>query len=196
MRKTIVILLLALAAAVLPAESVRIGAAAGVELLNRPTYRDLSEEFDDQANIIPGLYWEVLFDHLGIGMSCLGKFDRLPAETSTAPSEWFFDWIGTWDVRYHLTSQWVLDPFVEAGLGCAGRVELTDYEEFDVARERQPLELSLFGQVGGGLALRLEGLHVGARLNYRFLNDPPPATQFEPYPLKSFHFDLFAGLSL
>jgi hypothetical protein len=27
-------------------------------------------------------------------------------------------------------------------------------------------------------------------------NDVPPATQFQPYPLKSFRFDFFGGFSL
>ncbi len=73
---------------------------------------------------------------------------------------------------------------------------LTPRGEAGLPEDRQPLQLSLFTQVGGGLALRLDGMHVGAKMSWRLLNDPPPATRFEPYPLQSFRVDLFAGFSL
>ena len=55
--------------------------------------------------------------------------------------------------------------------------------------------LSIFGQMGGGLTVRLSDLHIGGKLLYRFINEIPPATQFEPCPLKSFQFVLFGGVS-
>ena len=190
------LLLFALAAGLAGAESVRLGGVAGVELLERPTYGGVVRGFDDPASLIPGFYVEVLIDHVGVGLTGLGRFDRLEAETAGEPADWFFDWIGSLDARYHFLRGFPLDPFVEAGLGSAGRVGIGSGAEDAPAEDGQPLQLSLFAQLGAGLALRLEGAHVGAKLSWRVFNDPPPATRFEPYPLRSFHFDLFAGLSL
>jgi len=109
---------------------------------------------------------------------------------------WFVDWVGSFDLRYHFFEDFFLDPFLEAGLGSAGRVDISSYEENGLPGVEDPLELSVFGQAGGGLAFRLSGLHVGARLLYRFFNSVPPATDFQAYPLKGFRFDLFGGFSL
>lgn len=177
------------------AESFRLGFQSGVELLNRPRYDTIKKEFDDQANLMTGLYWEVIPDNLGFGMTYLARFTRRDSPLPEMNNEWYLDWIGSWDFRYHFLRHFLLDPFAEGGFGCAGRADITSYGKYDLEAERDPLNLSLFGQVGGGLAMRLEGLHVGAKALYRFYNQPPPATQFEEYPLKNFHFTLFGGLS-
>ena len=190
------LILLALAAGAAGAESVRLGAVAGVDLRERPTCQGVVRELDGAANLIPGFYAEVLIDHVGIGLTGLGRFERVPADLPAAHTDWFFDWIGSFDARYHFLRGFVLDPFVEAGLGSAGRVEIAGEEGGVPPEDRQPLQLSLFAQVGAGLALRLDGAHVGAKMSWRFLNDPPPATRFEPYPLRSFRVDLFAGFSI
>jgi hypothetical protein len=171
------------------AETVRLDVVAGVELLNRPSYGEVLKAFDNQANIIPGVSWEVMGRNFGVGMTGLVKFDRLDPAVSSLGYDWYLDWIGSWDFRYHILPRFLLDPFVEAGVGSAGRVHIS-------GAGRDPLNLSLFGQVGGGLAIRLLGAHVGVKVLYRFLNDPIPATSFEVYPLKSFQVDLFAGVSL
>jgi hypothetical protein len=177
------------------ADDFRLGFQSGVELLNRPDYDALKKEFDNQANIMPGLYWEVIPDNVGFGMTYLARFSRQESTLPEINNEWYLDWIGSFDFRYHFMRYFLLDPFAEAGFGCAGRVDITSYGSDALAEERNPMNLSLFGQVGGGIALRLRGLHVGAKALYRFYNQPPPATQFDEYPLKNFHFSLFGGLS-
>lgn len=194
-KSVLLVLILALSATLTFAESFRMGFSAGVELWNRPTYQDILMEFDSQANLVPGWYWEVLIGNVGFGMSSLLKFERIPAALDGLNYLWYLDWIASWDLRYHFFRSFPLDPFLEAGFGSAGRVDITDYEEHGLPGIENPLALSLFGQVGGGLALRLHGIHAGARLLWRFLNGVPPATQFEPYPLKNFRFDLFGGFS-
>jgi hypothetical protein len=59
---------------------------------------------------------------------------------------------------------------------------------------KDSLYLSLFAQVGWGLGLRLGALNVGARMAYRFWNEPLPGTRFEPYPLDDFNVGVFGGL--
>ena len=177
-------------------ENFRLGTSVGAELFNRPTFESIQREFDEGANLLSGLYWEVLMDHVGLGMTYLVDFQSLASPYPELDYLWFMDWVGSFDLRYHFFEDFFLDPFLEAGLGSAGRVDISSYEEHGLSGVASPLELSVFGQVGGGLALRLSGLHVGARLLWRFFNELPPATQFQPYPLKGFRFDLFGGFSL
>ena len=191
----VVLLFLCMITAIASADSFRLGFQGGVELLNRPRHDTILKSFDDQANLIPGMYWEVIIDNVGFGMTYLAKFSRQESVLPEINYEWYLDWIGSGDLRYHFLRGFPIDPFAEAGFGCAGRVDITNYGAHDLEGERDPLYLSLFGQVGGGLALRLDNMHVGAKALYRFYNQPPPATQFEVYPLKNFHFAFFGGLS-
>jgi len=198
MRKTTILigLLLAAMSAAAFGESFRLGTSVGAELLDRPTFESIQQEFDEGTNLLSGLYWEVLRDHLGFGMTYLVDFQRLDSPYPEMEYLWFVDWVGSFDLRYHFFEDFFLDPFLEAGLGSAGRVDISSYQENGLPGVEDPLELSLFGQVGGGLAFRLSGLHLGARLLYRVFNNVPPATEFQPYPLKGFRFDLFGGFSL
>lgn len=190
------LLLAAVACASAFGENFRLGTSVGAELFNRPTLESIQREFDEGANLLSGLYWEVLMDHVGLGMTYLVDFQSLASPYPELDYLWFMDWVGSFDLRYHFFEDFFLDPFLEAGLGSAGRVDISSYEEHGLPGVDSPLELSVFGQVGGGLALRLSGLHVGARLLWRVFNQIPPATQFQPYPLKSFRFELFGGFSL
>ena len=193
-RMILTLVILSLSAGVF-AESFRMGAAGGVELLNRPKYSTILKSIDNQTNLFSGLYWEVIPNHLGFGMTYLVKFDRQSSAFAQPEYEWFLDWIGSWDFRYHFLRNFPVDPFLEGGIGNAGRVDISPYGEYGLEAERDPLQLSLFGQLGGGVALRLSGFHLGAKVLYRFLNSPIPATQIETYPLKNFNVSLFGGVS-
>ncbi len=192
----IVLLLAALGCAAAFGENFRLGASVGTELLNRPTFESLRQEFDGGANLLSGLYWEVLLGHLGLGMTYLVDFQKQASPYAELDYLWFVDWVGSLDLRYHFVKDFFLDPFLEAGLGSAGRADISSYGQYGLPGAENPLLLSLFAQVGGGLAFRLSNLHLGARLLWRPFNEVPPATQFQPYPLKSFRFDLFGGFSL
>jgi len=190
------LLIAALASVAAFGENFRLGASVGAEMLNPPTYESILQGFDRPAELLSGFYWEVLLDHVGFGMTCLADFQEMDSPYPQLDSLWYLDWVGSLDLRYHFFEDFWLDPFLEAGLGSAGRVDISAYEENGLPAVDSPLQLSLFGQVGGGLALRLSGVHFGARLLWRVGNETPPATQFQPYPLKSFRVDLFGGVSL
>jgi hypothetical protein len=192
-RRCVILVLSVLAAAVVPvaAESVRLGVMGGVELWNRPTYAEVRAEFDKQANVFPGFYWEVVPRNFGFGMTALVNFPREDPYVEGGDYIWYSDWIASWDFRYHFFRRFLLDPFVELGVGSGGRVQMTGAYEGD-----EDLNLSLFAQVGGGLAIRLRGVHLGARVLYRAVNSAIPAVNFDVYPLKTFHVDVFAGVSL
>ena len=103
----VVLLLAALSGAAAFGESFRLGASVGAELLNRPTYESLRQEFDEGANLLSGLYWEVLMGHLGLGMSYLVDFQNLASPYPELDYLWFVDWVGSFDLRYHF----VKEPF-------------------------------------------------------------------------------------
>ncbi len=176
-------------------EHFRLGATVGAEMLDHPTLEAIRQEFNEGTDLMSGLYWEVLIDHLGFGMTYLLDFQRTASPYEQMEYLWFVDWVASFDLRYHFVQGFILDPFLEAGLGSAGRADITCYEEYGLPAVDEPLELSLFGQVGGGLAFRLSRLHLGTRLLWRVFNEIPPATQFQPYPLKAFRFELFGGVS-
>jgi hypothetical protein len=181
MKKTTILigLLLAAMSAAAFGESFRLGTSVGAELLDRPTFESIQQEFDEGTNLLSGLYWEVLRDHLGFGMTYLVDFQRLDSPYPEMEYLWFVDWVGSFDLRYHFFEDFFLDPFLEAGLGSAGRVDISSYEENGLPGVEDPLQLSVFGQVGGGLAFRLSGLHLGARLLWR-VSTCPAATSSSP----------------
>jgi len=178
------------------ADNVRFGLIGGIDFSEKPDYDAVVEELHSGENVQRGFYWEVIPDHIGYGMTCNFLFDRQESLIPGVDYQWTMDWIATWDFRYHPLRWSFIDPFVEFGLGSAGRVDITDYEEYGLAEDLagDPLYLSLFAQVGWGLGFRLGALNVGTRVAYRFWNEPPPGTQFEPYPLDAFNVGVFGGL--
>ncbi len=195
MKETVfLVVLLTLPALGLPADHARVGFIAGLELEERSGCEAIAAKYHDCDGVIPGLYWEVIPDHLGYGMTCHFWFERQESLLPEIDYQWYLDWIATWDLRIHPFRWSFLDPFLELGLECAGKADITDYEEYGMDRDCYALFLSLFTQVGWGLGFRLGSLDLGARTVYRFWNEPPPNTGFEPYPLKDYHFDLYGGL--
>lgn len=192
-KRIIIILIFTLTAGFLSAEVFRMGGIGAMELMNNPINEENRQEFDTDIDIIPGLYWEVILGKLGFGMTYLVNFTSVNTAIPDLEYEWYLDWIGSMDFRYHILGNFAIDPFLEFGLGSAGRVDISDYEGNEEFRE--PLQLSLFTQAGGGAALRLDNMHIGGKLLYRIGNSPIPATQFETYPLKNFQLAFFGGLS-
>jgi hypothetical protein len=173
----------------------RIGGIGGIEAFESVQRQEIKDSFDDKVVVYPGLYWEVIpKSRFGFGMTYLVKFNREPSSLPGVDYYWDFSWIGSWDFRYHFLADSVFDPFIEAGIGNAGRVDITGYD-YGMEDQRNDLVMSLFGQAGGGIAFRFSEAHVGAKALYRFLNSPVPGTPFETYPLKNFHLSVFAGVA-
>ncbi len=190
----LILLLLFILTGLLSAEVFRIGGIGAMELMNNPINKENRQEFDTEVDIIPGLYWEVILGKLGFGMTYLVNFTSVDTVVPDMEYEWFLDWIGSIDFRYHILGNFAIDPFLEFGLGNAGRVDISNFEDNEELRD--PLQLSLFTQAGGGAALRLDNLYIGGKLLYRIGNSPIPATQFETYPLKNFQLAFFGGFSI
>ncbi|MBI9102077.1 MAG: hypothetical protein JEY99_06665 [Spirochaetales bacterium] len=195
-QKIFILLIIILIGSTLAAETFRLGGIGTMELMENPLNEETRPEFEGELNMIPGFYWEVKLDNIGFGMTYLTDFTPIESDSPDLEYEWYLDWIGSFDFRYHFLGDFAIDPFVELGIGNAGRVELT--EEMMAGEEEpaeDPLMLSLFIQAGGGAALRLGGIHVGAKVLYRVYNQPIPATQIEIYPLKNFELGVFGGFS-
>jgi hypothetical protein len=196
MKRWILIVLLLSSASILFAGGLRLGATQNAEFLDRPDVEAFKAVIDDPTNLIPGLYWEFAGNKLGFGMTYLLDVER--GDIAVDPfTGVFLDWIATADLRYHIRgSEAFLDPFVEAGFGAAGRSDMTDYEAAGTGtNDYTPTNLSLFGQVGGGLAVKLSLLQLGAKLDWRFWNGAMPGATQDPYPLKNFSVALFGGLA-
>ncbi|MBT3274096.1 MAG: hypothetical protein HN368_13145 [Spirochaetales bacterium] len=190
---------------------VRLVFNAAEDFVQKPNLASVQGSFDDQANVFWGPSVEVVIDRLGFGMHSLVKFDRLPTGEDQQRYDWSLDWMGDFFAAYHLFgADTFIDPFFEVGFGNVGRVDIDDDQgrwietsdgdweyEYVFDPTTQPVSnLSLFAYVGAGVALNFDGLLLGARVNYRPMVIPVPATQFNDYPLTSFQVGLFAGVSL
>jgi hypothetical protein len=196
MKRWLIIFLLLAGAATAFAGSFRFGAQYGAEFVDRPSVSGVMQAFDQRTGLLPGLYWEYAPGKLGFGMTSLFGFNRVDVAAPVYQERWL-DYITSLDLRFHfLGPRATLDPFIEAGFGAAGRSNFTDYEAIGAgSNDYSPTNLSLFGQAGGGLALKLSIFQLGARLDWRFWNGAVPGTAFAPYPLKNFSVALFGGLA-
>lgn len=165
---------------------VDLDAAIGKDFSGPPSL-DQAERALEADSPFLGLGWEVVMGHLGLGGSVLVDFNENP------PADWWLDWDAQpLFASYHLLgSRSFIDPFVDAGLGCAGRVYLGPGP---TAEDR--LLLTLYPFVGAGAALVLDGLHLGAKLSYALDRSAIPATAIPAYPLGRFQAQVFAGFSL
>jgi hypothetical protein len=156
------------------------------DFIDSPTFDQAARALDAQVPMV-GFGWEVVMGHVGIGGSYAADFNQ------DVPSEWWVDWNGQGVyASYHIFGAGsFIDPFVDAGLGCAGRVF--------IGPEGNPadkLALTIYPFVSAGAALELSGLRLGAKVSYALNQSAVPATTIPGYPLGRFQVSAFAGLSL
>jgi len=186
--------------------SARFGAILDVGFVNSPSMSDIIKEIDKGINFKPGFEFAMKINRIGFGLNSFIMFNRTKSTDSELLWDWTLDWMGTLNIGYHLARTWYfLDPFIEAGLGAAGRVDLSPWQDslgdtgytgadyYGYDDYNRLLNLSLIGYIAAGLSLRIDMLYVSGKLSYWPLNSPPPATQFMPYPVKQFQFAVSAG---
>jgi len=184
--------------------SARFGAILSVGFLDSPSISDIINEIDKGINFRPGFEFAMKIDRIGFGLNSFIMFNRTKSTDPALLWDWTFDWISTVNIGYHLARTWhFLDPFIEAGFGAAGRVDLSpqqysfddmgymEYYGYDAYNRL--LNLSLIGYIAAGLSIRINMLYVSGKLSYWPLNSPPPATQYLAYPVKQFQFAISAG---
>jgi hypothetical protein len=192
----LIILVLMLTAAFGFGDRFRLGGGAAGNFMNKPSYDDIVA--GKEVDILPVIYWEVLTGrHFSFGHTYSFGFDKKDAELSGMKNKWILDWIGSFNFVFHIFDRSKkLDPFLDAGIGCAGRADISAYYYNGYSRsEADPMLLSLFLKVGAGFTFKFHGFHIGTRFDYRFFNESMPGTDFDQYPLKNFQLIIFAGLS-
>jgi hypothetical protein len=138
--------------------------------------------------LFAGFGWEVILDRVGFGGDLMVNFFR-----DTAGS-WWLDWYApALYLSFHpLGANWILDPFIQVGAGCAGQVLL----DRTCMPDNPNLSLSLFPFVAAGLALNLDGLLLSAKAAYTPYKAPVPVTSIPAMDLGLLQVSLSAGLSL
>lgn len=206
-----IMLFVAVAATVSARDQVRLAFNLAADFVEDPTFDSVRTSFDDEAKVFWGPSWEVILDNVGFGMHYLVKFDRLETGLEQPLYDWSLDWMGDFFLSYHFFGAGrFLDPFVEIGIGNAGRVDIDrdhgywhedKYGEWDYMDEWRPDQdgvsnMSLFPYIGAGFAVDLNGIILGGRIDYRPVAFAVPATQFKEYPLTNLQVGFFAGVGI
>jgi hypothetical protein len=181
-------LALCIACLVAPAFSeVRFDVAAiiGNEFIDSPSIDQAAQGLGtDPAG---GLDWEVVIGHSGLGSAYLARFRQ------EAASSWWLDWNSQvlYGSYHFLGARRFFDPFVDVGLGCAGRVFLGSGEISSEA-----LALSLYPFVSAGASFDVDGLRLGAKLSYALSEWAIPATSIPTCGLGRFQAYAYVGFSV
>jgi hypothetical protein len=143
---------------------------------------------DGSQPMLWGFGWEVILGHMGFGGNYQVRFQN-------PDSTWWLDWYAPalYLSLHPLGANRFLDPFVQVGVGNAGRVWL---EGMPFPAFNDQLMLSLFPFVAVGLGLNIDGLLLAAKVAYTPFNAPIPVTYIPVYPLGTLQVTLTAGLSI
>ena len=191
MRIKALVLALALVPAAMPfAGAVHLTANLSADFLQGTSAQQIASTFTlvDQP-LLWGFGWEVISGRTGFG----GDYQVSFFQDSAA--RWWLDWYApALYLSFHpVGGQRFLDPFLEVGMGCAGRVFLSALPDPVMSRS---LYLALFPFVAGGLSLNLDGLLIGAKVAYTPYKAQIPVTSIPVDPLGNFQVTLTAGVSL
>lgn len=170
---------------------VDIGATVSKDFLASPSLDQAARALGSGEPLV-GFSWEVVMGHVGLGGSYAVDFNE------PLPAEWRLDWNAqAIYASYHiLGTRSFLDPFVDAGLGCAGRVYLGPKDSPTASSTADKLALTVYPFVSAGAAIILDGFRLGAKLSYALDASGIPATSIPVYPLGRFQASAYAGLSL
>jgi len=114
---------------------------------------------DDLSRAMLGLAPELIFDQVGFGIDGNVRFTRDSSQL------WSMDFRGQLFASYHLSGvESRFDPFVLAGLGSAGWLDLSRGARSTNAVNLSGIALALVPSMGAGFAFDLGGLVVGARV--------------------------------
>jgi hypothetical protein len=191
MKMKAIVLALALVPAAMPfAGAVHLTTDLSADFLQGTSAQQVASTFAvaDQP-LLWGFGWEVIPSRVGFGGGYQVSFSQ------DAAAGWWLNWYApALYLSFHpVGGKRLLDPFLEVGLGCAGRVFLSALPDTVVSRS---LYLALFPFVAGGLSLNLDGLLVGAKVAYTPYKAQIPVTSIPVDPLGTFQVTLSAGVSL
>jgi hypothetical protein len=158
----------------------------GKDFIEPPTVDQAFSALRDGMSL-GGIGWEVVIRRFGLGGTYLVHFEP------DANDSWWLDWeVQPIFASCHLLGGGAqIDPFVDAGLGCAGRVYLGPAM---ISGER--LGISLYPFASAGLALNLDTFRVGTKLSFMPWQGRIPATPIAGYEVGECQLQVFAGVNL
>ena len=193
MKAKILVLALALATLGIPcfAGAVHLTGNLSADFIEVPSAQDIVATFEVGGQpLFWGVGWEVVLDRMGFGGDYAVSFLHGTADAST----WWLDWYSpALYMSYHIFgSTAFIDPFIQVGVGCAGRVLLSS----SASAAADSLDIALLPFVAAGLSLDLDGLLISAKASYTPYASQIPVTDIPAYPLGKVQVTLSAGLSL
>jgi|GEM_PF-1543266 len=166
--------------------NVNIVGLLGKDFIEPPTVDQAFSALRD-GMALGGVGWEVVIRRFGLGGTYLVHFEP------DSNDSWWLDW-ETQPIfaSYHILGGVAkIDPFVDAGLGCAGRVYLGPTV---ISSDR--LGISLYPFASAGLALNLDTLRIGTKLSFMPWQGRIPATTIAGYEVGACQLQIFAGVNL
>ena len=135
-----------------------------------------------------GLGWEVILGRFGFGGDYMVSFFK------DIGSQWWLDWYApAFSLSFHpIGANRFIDPFLQAGIGSAGRVLLRGMS----MAQGNNLLISVFPFVAAGLNFNLHGLLVGVKAAYIPFNAEIPVTDIPAYPMGSLRVSMSAGFAI
>ncbi len=174
------------AAKPLPDVNVNLVAVAGKDFIDPPSVDQVFSSLRDGPGLL-GIGWEVVIKRFGMGGSYLVLF-----EPDSNDSWWF-----SWETQpffascHFLGGSARIDPFVDAGLGCAGKVYLGP-----AYIPGEKLGISIYPFASAGIALNLNAVRIGAKISAMPWQGRLPAAPIPGYEVGAFQAQVFAGVSL
>ncbi len=171
------------------AGSLHLTGGVSTDYLRGPNAQQIIDSFASPSQPpFSGVGWEVIIGKVGFGGEYDASFIRAGQGT------WWVDWYAqplflSW---HPFRAGSVLDPFVQAGLGSAGRAFVGDW----AGNLSSNLYISIFPFVAGGLALDLSGFLLSGKVSYAPFMSPPPGTVFNDYPPGNVQVTFAAGIAI
>jgi hypothetical protein len=166
--------------------NVNIVGIIGKDFVDAPTVEQVFSSLRDSV-VLGGVGWEVVIRRFGLGGAYLVLFE--PDENDS----WWLNWeTQPLFASCHLLGGGAtIDPFIDAGFGCAGRVYLGPRY---ISGDR--LGISIYPFAGAGLAFNFDSFRIGAKISAMPWQGRLPATAIPGYEVGAFQVQLFAGVSL
>jgi hypothetical protein len=170
----------------LPDVNVNLVGVVGKDFIEPPSVDQAFSALRDGMSL-GGIGWEVVIHRFGLGGTYLVHFEP------DANDSWWLDWeVQPIFASYHFFGGGSrIDPFVDAGLGCAGRVYLGP-----VIISGDRLGISLYPFASAGLALNLDSFRIGAKLSFMPWQGRIPAAPIPGYEVGECQLQVLAGVSL
>jgi len=136
-----------------------------------------------------GFGWEVIMRRAALGGDYMVSFSQ------DASAQWWLDWYApAIALGFHpVGANHFIDPFLQVGLGCAGRVQLRRMMAMGPSSD---LMISLFPFAAAGFNFNLDGFLLGLKVAYTPFSTPIPVTNIPAYPLGSIQVSLSAGFAI